>query len=444
MISISHFRCKAIAAALAVFPAAASANVARVDFAIGNVTAVSADGRTRPLTRGSEIEVGDTVNTQQGRAQLRFEDGAYMSLQPETAFKIEQFRFVEKGQGGDNIVMRLLKGGMRTITGLIGRANRQNYRFRTEVATIGIRGTEFSVRYTNSIEVFCAEGSISVENEGGTLPLESGEGAQVLSAEAAPTKTEEPPVLSPAGSPTTQPLDEPVNPIQLAFPPVTAPVGKFTGSWAAARLTNVSAATTFSIEQDDTGALLAFEESQGTNLLNTSAAVVDGTDGISWGRWTNGIVGGTGAYSGSDTRTAPLHWVAGLPSANLPTGIATYSMVGATPPSCNPACIITPVLTASSLIVDFSTITVGLSMDITVDSTRFFSASPVSLIRSGSSFSGSGAMGVSGTTLSAAGFFSGDAAARAGLAYELSIFSQQNLPLQSVNGAIAYKKDGAP
>jgi hypothetical protein len=53
-------------------------------------------------------------------------------------------------------------------------------------------------------------------------------------------------------------------------------------------------------------------------------------------------------------------------------------------------------------------------------------------------------MGVSGTTLSAAGFFSGDAAARAGLAYELSIFSQQNLPLQSVNGAIAYKKDGAP
>ena len=154
MTSTRHFRCKAIAAALAVFPAAAAANVARVDFAVGNVTAVSADGRTRPLTRGSEIEVGDTVNTQQGRAQLRFEDGAYMSLQPETAFKIEQFRFVEKGQGGDNIVMHLLKGGMRTITGLIGRANRQNYKFRTEVATIGIRGTEFSVRYTNSIEVF--------------------------------------------------------------------------------------------------------------------------------------------------------------------------------------------------------------------------------------------------------------------------------------------------
>ncbi len=443
MISIRHFRCKAIAAALAaLLPAAAGADVARVDFAVGNVTAVSADGRARSLARGSEIEVGDTVNTQQGRAQLRFQDGAYMSLQPETAFKIEQFRFVEKGQGGDSIVMHLLKGGMRTITGLIGRANRQNYKFRTEVATIGIRGTEFSVRYTNSIEVFCAEGSISVENEGGTLPLQSGEGAQVHSAEAPPTKTGEPPVLSPAGSPTTQPLDAPVNPIQLALPPVTAPVGEFTGAWAAARLTNVSAATTFSIEQDDAGALLAFEDGQGTNLLNTSNAVLDGSNGIAWGRWTNGIVGGTGLFTGSVTGTAPLHWVAGLPTANMPTGTASYSMIGATPPSCNPLCT-SVVLEKSSLAVDFTKVTVNLDIAITVDGLTYSPASTtntIPLIISGSSFSGSGAMGAGGTTLSAAGFFSGDAAARAGLAYELNVIPL----LQSVNGAIAYKNSAAP
>ena len=84
--------CQRSAVALAVaacFPTAGhAAGVARVDFAVGNVTAVAPNGRTRGLTRGSEIEVGDTVNTQQGRAQLRFQDGAFMSLQPETSFKI--------------------------------------------------------------------------------------------------------------------------------------------------------------------------------------------------------------------------------------------------------------------------------------------------------------------------------------------------------------------
>jgi hypothetical protein len=421
---------KAAAALIVLFPAAATASVARVDFAVGNVIAVSADGRTRALERGAEIDVGDTVNTQQGRAQLRFLDGAYMSLQPDTAFKIEQFRFVEKGQGGDNIVMSLLKGGMRTITGLIGRANRRNYKFRTEVATIGIRGTEYSVRYTNSIEVFCAEGAISVENEAGTLPLNSGEGAQVLSADAAPIKTDEPPVLLP--QPTTLRLDEPVNPIQVVMPPVAVPVGKFTGAWAAAQLANVAAATGVTIEQDGTGALVAF----GGNLSSTSAAVIDGSNGISWGRWTNGIVGGTGSFAGVDTGSAPLHWVAGLPTANMPTGTASYAMIGATPPSCSPLCT-SAVLDRSSLSVDFSNATVNLDIALRVDGLVYSptTSSGIPLIITGSSFTGSGAMGSGGTTLSAAGFFSGDAAARAGLAYELKILTQQ-----SVNGAIAYQK----
>jgi hypothetical protein len=440
-IAARHFRRKAIAAALAaLFPAAATANVARVDFAVGNVTAVSADGHSRPLAKGSQIEVGDTVNTQQGRAQLRFQDGAYMSLLPETSFKIEEFRFTEKGQGADRIVMNLLRGGMRTITGLIGRANRQNYRFRTAVATIGIRGTEYSVRYTNSIEVFCAEGSIFVQNEGGSLPLNSGEGARVLSAQAAPTKTDEPPVLSPAGSPTTLQLEDPVNPIQEALPPVAVPVGKFAGSWAASHLnlSGVNAATGVSIELDGSSSLQAFDGGGGTNLLNTSTASLDGSDGlISWGRWTNGTIGGTGLYGGKDTRAAPLHWVAGLSTPNMPTGSASYSMIGATVPSCTPTCSAT--LNSSSLFVSFDTSKADLHIDITIAGTNYATTSPIPLGLSGSSFSGGGTMpgGVCGSaSLAAQGFFSGDAAARAGLAYHVGT------GFENVNGAIAYKNSG--
>src|SRR5690349_18595475 len=75
------------------------AGVARVDFAAGSVSAIAPDGRSRALTKGSEIEVGETVSTQAGRAQLRFADGAYMSLQPQTEFKVEEFRYAGKPDG---------------------------------------------------------------------------------------------------------------------------------------------------------------------------------------------------------------------------------------------------------------------------------------------------------------------------------------------------------
>jgi hypothetical protein len=434
--------CQRSAMAIAIascFPAASyAAGVARVDFAVGNVTAQAPDGRTRALTRGSEIEVGDTVNTQQGRAQLRFRDGAYMSLQPQTAFKVEQFRFTENGGGNDSIVMNLLRGGMRTITGLIGRANRRNYRLRTEVATIGIRGTEYAVRYTNSIEVFCAGGSISVENEGGTLVLGSGQGGFVPNAKQEPQRTEERPFLPPtAASGAEEPQEQlaaPVNPIQESQPPVLL-TGKIIGSWAAARLTNVQAFTNVLVEFDATGTMIGLDDGRGTSLIGTSTSIRDGTDGIiSWGRWTNGVTGGTGIFGGLDTRGAPLHGVAGLPTPSMPTGSASYSMIGATPPSCDTGCSAT--LNSSSLLVTFDTNRVDLNMDVTIGGIRYFTSNPALLVISGSGFSGTGSLvGASGASLQAKGFFAGDAAARAGLSYHIGTFVPEN-----VSGAIAYQK----
>ena len=59
-----------------------SAPAAQVDFAVGNVTATGPGGQSRALGKGAQIEQGDTVNTNGGRVQLRFTDGAYVSLQP--------------------------------------------------------------------------------------------------------------------------------------------------------------------------------------------------------------------------------------------------------------------------------------------------------------------------------------------------------------------------
>ena len=439
---------------------AAQADVGRVYFAVGDVSAVAPDGERRPLAKGAQVRIGDTVSIRDGRAQLRFADGAYMSLQPHTEFKIEAFRFDGSQDGSETIVMHLLRGGLRTITGLIGRANRQNYRLRTDAATIGIRGTEFSVHYTDAVEVFCAEGSIFVQNETGSVPINSGEGARIASAQTVPVKTSEPPVLSPQGSPATK-VEEPENPVQESLameasavsavpiaplptvpgvPPLT---GTFSGNWAASTAGTAKpvwdAHINESVALDAAGSLLSFSEGiDSVTTPGTTTLVLDGNDGaVAWGRWIGGLVVSTGSFAGANTGVAPLHWVAGLPTPNMPSGSASYAMTGATPASCIPGCSAS--LQSSSLDVFFDNKAASLHMSVNVDGKDFSSStSGIPLSISGASFAGAGTLFMPGSTssgnLSAGGFFSGDAAARAGLAYHFEKGGQ------NVNGAIAYQK----
>ena len=101
-------------------------------------------GVQRPLGKGAEIGNGDTVRTGEGgRAQLRFTDGAMVSLQPQSEFRIDDYQYAGQTDGQEKGFFSLLKGGLRTITGWVGRTHRENYKVTTNVATIGIRGTEF-------------------------------------------------------------------------------------------------------------------------------------------------------------------------------------------------------------------------------------------------------------------------------------------------------------
>lgn len=167
-----------------------AANAGRVDFAVGDVRALAADGRSRPLTKGATFDSGDTIETGDGRAQLRFTDGAQVSLQPASQFRIDDYNFSGKADGSEKGLFSLLKGGLRTITGWVGRTNRENYKVTTAVATIGIRGTEYSVNYGNSITVTTGEGIIEICNAAGCLILNSGETAYVADGNTQPMMTD--------------------------------------------------------------------------------------------------------------------------------------------------------------------------------------------------------------------------------------------------------------
>jgi hypothetical protein len=185
---------------LALLPLNVYAAAARVEFAIGNATAVGANGTARPLTKGLEINPGDTVQTSgNGRAQLRFSDGGYISLQPNTQFRVDEYSFDGKTDGNEKSFFSLVKGVLRAITGAIGHVNKTNYQVKTPVATIGIRGTEFLAQYNGKLLVKVGNGAVYMSNATGDLVLFSGQSGEVANENSQPEYSNEEPTVTAAG-----------------------------------------------------------------------------------------------------------------------------------------------------------------------------------------------------------------------------------------------------
>jgi len=109
----------------------------------GTLSVQRADGVIMVLGQKSEVHPGDLLTTQKDSyAQINFLDGSTVTMRPYTQLKIDAFNYVSEKPDADNAFFRLIKGGMRTVTGLIGKRGNQNaYRIGTATATIGIRGS---------------------------------------------------------------------------------------------------------------------------------------------------------------------------------------------------------------------------------------------------------------------------------------------------------------
>jgi hypothetical protein len=179
-----------IAALASVYPLQVLANAGVTQFSIGDVTVQRAASSTA-LASGNRVESGDLITTgNTGRTQLRFSDGGMVSLQPNSQFKIA--RYADTGDGKqDSFLVDLARGGMRALTGLIGKRNRENYKVTTSTATIGIRGSGFSMGYNpdGTLSVTTELDAIEVCNQAGCVPLNLGESALVVNATTLPNRT---------------------------------------------------------------------------------------------------------------------------------------------------------------------------------------------------------------------------------------------------------------
>lgn len=109
-----------------------------------------------PIAKGDSVFVSDVIVTgPAGRAQIELLDGAKIAIRPESQLAIEEFVFAGTetqpqapvAVSSDRSALNLLKGGFRTITGIIGEADEEAYEVRTPVGTLGIRGTDYAVLY---------------------------------------------------------------------------------------------------------------------------------------------------------------------------------------------------------------------------------------------------------------------------------------------------------
>ncbi|MDH5180114.1 MAG: FecR family protein [Gammaproteobacteria bacterium] len=161
-----------------------------VIFANGEVYADPPKGDARKLSRGVKVHPGDIIRTgKDSQVQIRTGDGSMLSLQANSSLRIIEHKHTGEVDEQNSLV-ELVKGGMRAVTGLIGKNKPENFKIKVKGSTIGIRGTEFVIQLCendcdldpdkkrknlakNGVYVGVLSGTITVERKEQKIELDS-------------------------------------------------------------------------------------------------------------------------------------------------------------------------------------------------------------------------------------------------------------------------------
>lgn len=135
-----------------------------VAFVSGSVTRQGAQGETALLKIGDPVYVGDRIHTlQQGYVHVRMVDQAFVSLRPNSQLLISAYEYSDQQPQSSRIRFDMVEGRSRVVSGKGGQAAKQNYRFNTPIAAIGLRGTDYTVQVNpDSTRVSVAQGAVLV------------------------------------------------------------------------------------------------------------------------------------------------------------------------------------------------------------------------------------------------------------------------------------------
>ncbi len=112
---------------------------------VGNVRVQSANGVQREATSGSALSVLERVITgADGSAAVTLRDGTVITVGPGSNVSISAFSFEPTTQSG-NLLVNVLEGSIRMLTGLLAKVNPQSIQVQTPTSLVGVRGTDFIV-----------------------------------------------------------------------------------------------------------------------------------------------------------------------------------------------------------------------------------------------------------------------------------------------------------
>ena len=141
------FRAWIAASLLGILGLAQAQQAGEVEYARGAGFAQTQGQSPRVLGKGLAVKEGDRLTTSDGStAIVKLQDGTRMTLRPNTEIIVQKFEFKESTPQTNSMILQLLKGGLRAVTGLISKGSPEGSKIQTSTATIGIRGTDFDAR----------------------------------------------------------------------------------------------------------------------------------------------------------------------------------------------------------------------------------------------------------------------------------------------------------
>nr|CAA6821282.1 MAG: FecR family protein [uncultured Thiotrichaceae bacterium] len=154
---------------------AAEEPLGKTILARGSVTA-DRNSAKEALKRLSPVFQQDVLRSGSGaRAQFRMVDDALINLQENSVLNLKEYK-LDSADGNGSVLMDLISGGLRTVTGVVGKKDKKDYQLRTPTATIGIRGTMYEVGIvSDGMYVGAWSGDIWIRSHSGKCDVELGD-----------------------------------------------------------------------------------------------------------------------------------------------------------------------------------------------------------------------------------------------------------------------------
>jgi hypothetical protein len=158
--------------------------------------------------KGTQMEMNDTVNTTKGKVGITFQDNTRVEVNENSKLLIDDFVFDPKSKDAGKLGMKVALGTVRYASGQIAHNDPSKVAINTPSATIGVRGTDFTMtvdeggastiillpscppnKIIKDTETECVTGKIVVSNNAGEVTLDKPfQGTKVESRTTPPSK----------------------------------------------------------------------------------------------------------------------------------------------------------------------------------------------------------------------------------------------------------------